>query len=390
MYMPRKRTTGIEPLEPGLYRIRFGWTCPKTGRRKEVDRRVAGTLHQAQAEMARLREAVQVGNVIAPRVRLRDYCVSWLEDRKGRLKYSSVKSAAGRLAAVADSPIGDIFLDSLTPSDVRGWLASLHAAGYAPATLVGYLSVLRQVTRDAHVELELPRWACHGVRIPVRVTGYTDDRPNLFQTRADLDAFLASMKEHEPQWYPLVYVLAWTGLRFSEATALQWGDVNEETREIRVRRGQVGGRVDSTKTGKPRTVVLTDGLRDVLRQHRPSAPSEWVFLSRAGTLLASGCLSKPFARTWKRLGKDPAVTPHGLRRTLNNWLRAISHDVARAMVGHTTEAMTLHYSHISTAEKLAAVEQVFGAPPGVTSTEGREVDPHRAGIRAGVDVTHLH
>jgi len=49
---------------------------------------------------------------------------------------------------------------------------------------------------------------------------------------------------------------------------------------------------------------------------------------------------------------DRKVTPHGLRHTANNELRKVtSGEVVRAIIGHTTEAMTHHYSHVDEIEK---------------------------------------
>jgi hypothetical protein len=67
------------------------------------------------------------------------------------------------------------------------------------------------------------------------------------------------------------------------------------------------------------------------------------------------------------------VTPHGLRHTANDLLRRVaSAEVTRAIVGHATEQMTHHYSHVDEGEKREAAARVLavlhggkGVPKGV-------------------------
>src|SRR5215510_4440501 len=59
-------------------------------------------------------------------------------------------------------------------------------------------------------------------------------RGTLLFRREDLDQFV----RHEAEWYPLAAAMAWTGLRFGEATALEWDDLDEQQNIIRVRRAQ--------------------------------------------------------------------------------------------------------------------------------------------------------
>ncbi len=51
------------------------------------------------------------------------------------------------------------------------------------------------------------------------------------------------------------------------------------------------------------------------------------------------------------------MTPHGLLHTANNELRRVANgEVVRAIIGHATEAMTHHYSHVGEDEKREEVD----------------------------------
>jgi integrase len=87
------------------------------------------------------------------------------------------------------------------------------------------------------------RWACDGVKRPRAVEGYTDDEPNALapaELAAVLDAFRSS--DTDRGWYPMVMVLAYTGLRPAEVAALKWGDLDLETGALRAGRTVYRGR----------------------------------------------------------------------------------------------------------------------------------------------------
>lgn len=59
------------------------------------------------------------------------------------------------------------------------------------------------------------------------------------------------------------------------------------------------------------------------------------------------------------MGGVDHLTVHGLRRTMNNLLRQVTHgEVVRSVTGHVTERMTEHHSHIGNDKKSSAVAKV--------------------------------
>lgn len=87
----------------------------------------------------------------------------------------------------------------------------------------------------------------------------------------------------------------------------------------------------------------------------------FVFLSDTGRLRFSNVLTKPLANCAQRAEVNKHVTSHTMRRTFNNLARqAAGEIVARSMTGHTTTAMTEHYSHVTLEEKNKAVSAALG------------------------------
>jgi integrase len=65
---------------------------------------------------------------------------------------------------------------------------------------------------------------------------------------------------------PLLLCLAHTGVRWGEAIALQWGDIDWRSSTILVRRAFSHGRLDVPKGGKARKVEMTTRLQSALRE----------------------------------------------------------------------------------------------------------------------------
>jgi integrase len=65
-------------------------------------------------------------------------------------------------------------------------------------------------------------------------------------------------------WKPVVHFLMLTGCRPSEAFALTFADVDQEASLISICKGAVKGIIDKTKTGKSRTIPLTNAIMECL------------------------------------------------------------------------------------------------------------------------------
>jgi hypothetical protein len=86
-----------------------------------------------------------------------------------------------------------------------------------------------------------------------------------------------------------------------------------------------------------------------------------LFPSRTGGLQSRTALHKPFADIAKRIDLAHKFSPKGMRRTFQDLARAaaISDTVTRAVSGHATEAMQLHYSTVSEAEVHAGIAKII-------------------------------
>lgn len=407
---------GIVKLAEQRYEIRVRVNDPRTGRRKEVRRRVDGvTLRQALALQAELRREVKEARAAGGRARLRlkDFAASWL---RGRLDAGKLKaSSADKIAIVwehhiATAPIADLYVDAIEPLDVDAWVDELRRKRYAPGkgraatrkspatrsysagTVLGYYRVLHAILTAAAAKLRIAN-PCDGVETP---TG--GGRRDNYLSAEEAVVVLEAVERTAPSWYAAVLVDVTTGLRWGELSALRWDDIDETGGAIRVSRGNYKGEhVDSTKTGAVKLVPLVPAVADALRAHRrrllaeqhPGLASGLVWPSSHGGLHRGYPLRKVLARACAAVQLGRVVTPHGLRHTANDLLRRVAPgEVVRSIVGHTTSAMTWHYSHVDEGEKRAAaalVLTVVRPPKGVT--EG-VITPIAAGASADAETTN--
>jgi len=171
--------------------------------------------------------------------------------------------------------------------------------------------------------------------------------------REQLSRFVAAARENERRHFPMFFTMARTGMRLGEAFGLQWQDVNLVDREIRIARGVSGGRVETPKSRKARTVDMSVALRDVLQHHDAASKAkalesgkerpEWVFPSMEGTFLDRANVEKAFKRALKDGGLPLHFSPHCLRHTYASLLLqdGVSPAYVQEQLGHSSIKLTV-------------------------------------------------
>ncbi|MGA7234653.1 MAG: tyrosine-type recombinase/integrase [Bryobacteraceae bacterium] len=181
------------------------------------------------------------------------------------------------------------------------------------------------------------------------------------------DAQYASLRNALPADLKALFVTAYiTGIRKGELLAINWPQVDFETRAITLEYGE-------TKNKEARTVPIISGdMHDLLlaaRQERdknwPDSP--WVF-NREGEPI------KDFRWAWDEACKAagvPELNFHDLRRTaVRNMRRAGIPQVIRMKIsGHKTDSMERRYNIVD-AEDLANARELMERRPTVVECSG--------------------
>jgi integrase len=378
------RRTDLTRVEPGIYRtegghlVRVKATDPRSGLPVQRTQLVPGGIKAAREAKASLRAEIEsLGR--PTRQTLSAYAASWLVRKLPGLSVATGERYTVSLDQHVLPVLGRFFVDAITPEMCVTWRDEAAAKTYettedgepvrrqyGPRTVNGWTRVLKSVLGDACAEIQLPSPAARIRQLP-EPPAYTDDDPNVL-TAEELGSLLVALRERSPAFYPLIATMAYTGLRASEATALKWDDLDRVARAITVRRSHVRSHVrERTKTQRMRRVPVHVDLLAILETHRAALVGAqhvgleggWMFPSDEGTPRYGTTLAKPLRQALATAEVTRRLTPHGLRRTLNDLLRLVANtEVQKAITGHSTEAMREHYSHIRLHERASAVAEV--------------------------------
>ena len=133
-----------------------------------------------------------------------------------------------------------------------------------------------------------------------------------------------------------------TGLRVSEALALQLHDIDSERMLIRVRQG---------KGGKDRYIPLSETLLEQLRHYwRTYHPACWLFPGVDPDLaLTTGTVQKVCTKAAQKAELSKKVTPHTFRHTFATHLLEAGTNLKtiQVMLGHRTLNTTSIYLHVA-------------------------------------------
>ena len=265
------------------------------------------------------------------------------------------------------------------------------------STLRNILSVLRRVLSLAVERGEIKRNPCARLsRVLGKIERHQSNEVRQVSawSRAEVATLLEVAAKQEPVLYPLLTFLFSTGARRGEALGLKWEDINFDEARIDIRRAWVRGRLAPPKSGKARSVVMSDGLAQVLHnlfmQRRKKVLSagwktvpEFVFCSETGGPLDE----RNVGRSWDRLrrkAQQVGVRPlrlHDARHTFASLALAAGTNIAwvSSQLGHANPEITLRfYAHVIPDEQTDLGFLDFGGtkrhPDGTGTTKAAQAE----------------
>jgi integrase/recombinase XerC len=152
----------------------------------------------------------------------------------------------------------------------------------------------------------------------------------------------------------LLELLYGSGLRASEAVALDWADVVLDERRVHVRGGK-GGKDRIVPIGEP-TAAAVAALAAIARgDGRPASGTRAVFRNSRGGRLAVRSVARILAAALARAGVAGA-NPHALRHSCATHLLDRGADLRsiQELLGHASLATTERYTHVSLARLRSA------------------------------------
>ena len=230
-------------------------------------------------------------------------------------------------------------LSAITHADVVAWVAKLVADGYAGSTVRQVHRVFSLMLDLAVRDGRLPRNPATGVRLPRAAKGEP-----VFLTHTQVEQLARGC----PGYELFVRVLAYTGMRWGEATAVRVRRVDLVKRRIEVVHTAVelNGEMSygTPKTHQRRSVPVPRSLVDALARHiAGKGPDDLVFTTPRGDVMRNhNFRSRVFVPAAQQIGL-PGLTPHDLRHTAASLAVQAGANVkaVQRMLGHASAAMTL-------------------------------------------------
>lgn len=311
---------------------------------KQGAKRGFRTKREAEDFAATVSVAITQNSYIDPtdsRVTVATLAEVWLQDQAAVLKPSSLHPLESAWRVHVEPRWGRTRIATIRYSDVRAWVTELSTARGATTVIRSYgilASILDVAMRDRRISENPAR----GIKLPRK-------RPKrrVYLTHAQVDQLAA-----EASYPEVVYFLAYTGLRWGEATALRITDVDFSRRRVHVQENavMVNGKVHTgtPKTHVTRSVPYPDFLsRELQLLARGRGQNQLLFGDGINHLRLPNSQDGWFAKAVKRARvKDstfPIVTPHDLRHTAASLAISAGANVkaVQRMLGHASAAMTL-------------------------------------------------
>jgi integrase len=269
------------------------------------------------------------------KVSLRTYASAWMAGRtlkpKTRGGYESLLNS--RILPV----FGEVELIRITRDGVRAWVAGMIDEGLSASRVKQARALLAEILGQAVDDGVLGRNPAARISTPQK-----RPRRQRYLMPDQVERLAEACERRQKTAGTLVRFLAWSGLRWGEAVALRWENVNVARRRVRVRESatEVGGKLifGEPKTHEHRTVVVPRFVFDGL------PPGEGLVFTapRGGPLRTSNFRRNVWLSAVTECGLGDLVV-HDLRDTAASQAIASGASVkaVQRMLGHASAAMTL-------------------------------------------------
>ena len=235
--------------------------------------------------------------------------------------------------------------EEATLGDLQTFAATLHEVGIGPRSQARILSGVRSFYRfmviDGYIKddpTELLESPVLGEHLPE------------FLTPEEVDQLEDSIDLSKPEGHrnrAMIEVMFSCGLRVSELVTLQWSQLYEEERYVRV----LG------KGSKERLVPISERALKEIQNYLPwrnslkikAGEEGYVFLNRRGAHLTRTMVLIMLKRQAEEAGIRKTISPHTLRHSFATALLEGGADlrVIQALLGHESIGTTEIYTHIS-------------------------------------------
>ena len=280
-----------------------------------------------------------------------------LEDFKSYIiveKNFSKHTAKAYCADVLDFLLwmGEESCEDVNFSKVREYLHFIQKFNYKKNTIARKIASIRTFYKYLYRERKVDSNPAMNLTSPKRPKSLPK-----FLTPDEVEEILNNVKMETPSGFRnrAILELLWaTGMRVSELSGLNFGDLNLEHNEIRV----------FGKGAKERIILVTDRAKSYLERYINTAralipkgfpledvsESSPVFINNTGYRLQTKTIRNVINETVEKIALPKKVTPHVFRHSFATHLIENGADlrVVQELLGHASISNTQIYTHVST------------------------------------------
>lgn len=371
-----KLLKGIKSLEDERYLFRYQRNDPASGKRVSRLKTFEGTANKANAAFIAFQKDVdkelEKKVPAATAETFNDYVQYWFEHPSfGGKRHGTKVHEKDCFNSMILPILGDVKLNKFDVAHLLYWQKQIqkrlskHGRAYSRQSYIKAWRLIRTVIKCAGVEKKIEKGLCDGVRFSPSGAP-PKERESL--TPEEQIKLLKVVDEESLDIKAMIYLQLTTGCRFSEISATEWSDIDFSKSQLTISKSHVLQHVGETKTKKTRKCAIESYVLKILMEHQEKQQQivgavnpNLVFPSKLGSYRDPAMMYKVLGRCAKKAGIKKKFGSHALRRTFidNERISGTDRAVIKASVGHETDKMFEHYSHITLEEKRQAVNKAF-------------------------------
>lgn len=321
------------------YRVVYRKPDRKQGQKRGFRTKRDAELYLAEVEVSKAR-----GSFIdesSARITIGVLGADWINSQKNLLTPSAYRSLESSWRLHVNPKWGNRAVGSIRHSEAQSWVSELAATMSATSTLRAH-GVMAGILDVALKDLRISSNPARGLTVPKKPR-----KAHTYLTHDQVDR-LALESSHST----LVLFLAYTGLRWGEATGLRVKDLDTLRRRVSVIQNavMVGGHVEvgTPKSHKIRSVPFPEFLTLSLARRCDGKNREQLLFGDGTNHMRlphsrAGWFAQAVKRAQETDAAFPRVTPHDLRHTAASLAISAGANVkaVQRMLGHASAAMTL-------------------------------------------------
>ena len=296
---------------------------------------------------------------------LNRYFDEWLDRKRRNIKGNTIKWYVAYYKGHIAPCLGDEKLQKIERRRILAFQKNLSESNLSIRTCNNILKILKIILNDAVTDEVIMKNPAEGIKSLKEINAKAAETYHRALTEQEQKDFMQEMEKD--YYYEFVAFLLCTGMRFGEAAALTWSDIDYKQNVIHVTKTATFNEDNTRTTGTPksesgkRDIPLNDTIRGILARQRKKQSivisidkeENRVFVSVYGKMVDNCTVNRAITSALSRLEEQGKTiehfTLHALRDTFATRYieQGGSPQTLKTILGHSSLAMTMDlYSHV--------------------------------------------